>query len=220
MTIEEKLSAISQMDESRQKLRTINELIIAMAQMDKEKFEMILEVSINCWGLHPTIQQVVIPFAEKTGLLQDPDNKYYIENISVIEQSVRQKIYIGMERTERVIQKAKTVLLFHTPGDQQQMNLLFLQYLVEYAGFTTLHITGNLSLDNLETIIRYKKPDYIVTHPSKKEKKGNLVKFVHQLKEFLPASQFITIGDSLSIKGNDSNYKHAADIYEGNAMIV
>jgi MerR family transcriptional regulator, light-induced transcriptional regulator len=220
MTIEEKLEAISKMDESRQKLRTVNELIISMAEMDKEKFEMILEVSISCWGLHQTIQQVILPFAEKIGLLQDPDNKYYIENISVIEQSVRQKIYLGIEHTEAVSREEKTVLFFHTPGDQQQMNLLFLQYLVETSGFKTLHITNNLSLDSLETIIRYKKPDYVVTHPSKKEKKGNLIKFVHQLSDELPSTQFITIGDPLTGKGNDGSYKHASNIYEGKSMIV
>jgi DNA-binding transcriptional MerR regulator len=219
MSMEDKLRLIEKMDDSQQKLRTINELIIAMAEMDKEKFERILHISIRYWGLDSTVMEVLLPFCDKTGLLQDPENKYYVENIAVIEQPVRQKIYLGIENLNPIVQHDRTVLLLHTPGDQQHLNLLFLQYLVKGEGFKTLHISNALSFDHIKTILEIKKPDYLVVHPSDKEKKGNLSRFLQHISELLPALQFISIGNPLSVKGVDNRYKHAADIKEGKAMI-
>src|SRR5688500_2615172 len=62
MSMEDKLRLIEKMDESQQKLRTINELIIAMAEMDKDKFEQILHISIRFWGLDSTLMEVLLPF--------------------------------------------------------------------------------------------------------------------------------------------------------------
>jgi MerR family transcriptional regulator, light-induced transcriptional regulator len=220
MSMEDKLRLIEKMDESQQKLRTINELIIAMAEMDKDKFEQILDISIRYWGLESTIMEVLLPFCDKTGLLQDPENKYYVENIAVIEHAVRQKIYLGIEYTVAQSQRDKTVLLLHTPADQQHLNLLFLHYLMKGAGFQTLHISNTLSFDHIKTIIGIKKPDYLVIHPSQKEKRGNLSRFLQHVSELFPSLQFISIGNPVSLKGIDMRYRHAADIKEGKSMIM
>ena len=220
MSMEDKLQLIDKMDPSHQKLRTINELIIAMAEMDKEKFEMILEVSIKYWGLEATIGEVLLPFSNKTGLLQDPENKYYVENIAVIQQSVAQKIYLGMELIKAPAIQSRTVLLLHTPGDQQHLNLLFLQYMLKQRGFKTLHISNNLFFDHIKTIIEFKKPDYLVIHPSLKEKRGNFTRFIQRVAEQFPAIQFISIGNTVAVKGIEARYKHAAGIAEGSAFIV
>lgn len=220
MSMEDKLQLIDKMDASQQKLRTINELIIAMAEMDKEKFEMILDVSIKYWGLDATILEVLLPFANKTGLLQDPDNKYYVENIAVIEQSVSQKIYLGIENIKVPGTQLKTVLLLHTPEDRQHLNLLFLQYMLKQRGFKTLLISNNLSFDHIKTIIGIKRPDYLVVHPSLKEKRGNLSRFIQRVSEQFNSVHFISIGNMLSVKGIETRYKHAAAIQEANALIV
>jgi MerR family transcriptional regulator, light-induced transcriptional regulator len=220
MSMEDKLQLIDKMDASQQKLRTINELIIAMAEMDKEKFEMILDVSIKYWGLDATIQEVLLPFSNKTGLLQDPENKYYVENIAVIEQSVRQKLYLGIEHIKVPAAQGKTVLLLHTPEDRQHLNLLFLQYMLKQRGFKTLHISNHLSFDHIKTIIEFKRPDYLVVHPSLKEKRGNLTRFIQRIGDQFTTVQFISIGNTLSVKGIESRYKYAAAIQAANDLIV
>ena len=127
---------------------------------------------------------------------------------------------MGIENIKVPATQVKTVLLLHTPEDQQHLNLLFLQYMLKQRGFRTLYIGNNLSFDHVKTIIEFKRPDYLVVHPSLKEKRGNLTRFIQRIFDQFATIQFISIGNVLSVKGIEFRYKHAAALQEGNALIV
>lgn len=197
MSLEEKVQVVSKIVYQQQK--AIHELIIYMAKMDATGFEMVLDNCILSWGIFETIQQIILPFCDKVGLLQKGYTKNYLENIIVIKQSIKQKIHLGIEKAAPVKSLNKMVLIFSPHGEHQELPLLYLQYLLRIQGFETLHLGQQLSIESLQMINRRIKPDYIITHLVKKAIRPDLVAFVETLPKLLKQTKFVSIENDLAL---------------------
>lgn len=209
MSFEEKLQAVSQITDQQQK--SIHDLIIAMANMNAGEFEEALNRSIKQWGIDSTIQQVMLPFSDMIGLLQSGTDKAYIENILVVVQSIKQKIYRGIEENKGTKGREK-ILLFQPAGEPEALSLLYLQYIFKKDGYEPLHV-GQLTGEHLRLIYQQTKPDYIITHAVKK---GSSAKKMEELADSLSYYKeppvFISIENRLRKKG--AQFRYAASMSE------
>ena len=165
MSFEKKLQIFSSVVDQQQK--AVHELIIHMAMMDPLSFEKKLDQAVQSWGIDETIQNILLPFCEKAGLLQGTYNKNYIENIILIRQAVKNKLVFGIEKAASGISRKKIVLLFLTGSQVQELPMLYLQYMLKMNGFTTLNIGQQVTVEHLEVIGKKYKPDYLITHLGK-----------------------------------------------------
>ena len=167
-----------------QQERIVNSMIQAMVDMDLESFEASIEDYIRMKGIEKTIHQIIFPFMERIGVLWitghiNPAQEHLVSNI------IRQKMIVGTEVVNPMFQLKKTALLFLPEGEFHELGLLFVQYLLRSRGLRVLYLGANVPLEDVEYVVKHKKPDFVYTHLTSVSSAFNFDKFIHQsLKRF------------------------------------
>lgn len=217
-----KVSRIASMDDEEMKKnissseyrkdKTIHDLIIAMAERDSERFDSILDRCVLHGGIHNTIVEVIYPFAERIGLLDKWENKSYLENIFLIKESLKRKLYFGIENTAPDNQKNKNVFLFLLQGEKQELPLLFLNYFLKAEGYIVTHLGTGISLEYLINMIEHKLPDYCITTEYETTKRYDTNNSFKSLPLKYPAIHFISMGNIKKLYKGSTTYKHLYSI--------
>ena len=189
--IKEKILSLNQ--SQAQQERIMNELIQDMVDLDIEHFEEVLDNYILSRGIEKTIPQIIFPYLEKIGILWltnhiNPAQEHLVCNM------IRQKLIIGIENTHSSVRIYKTVLLFLPEGEYHELGLLVIHYLLKSRGISTIYLGSNVPLDDVEYIVRIKKPDYIYTHITSVSHKFNFDKFMGAITKKCPNLPFIISG--------------------------
>ena len=159
--IKEKLLTLS--NQQAQQERIINDLIKKMLDLDINEFEKILDQYILSKGIERTINQIIFPYMEKIGILWVtnyvvPAQEHLVTNL------IRQKIIVGIEAAKPTFINPKTVLLFLPEGEYHELGLLFINYLLKTRSIQTYYLGANVPLEDVEFVVKIKKPDYIYSH--------------------------------------------------------
>jgi MerR family transcriptional regulator, light-induced transcriptional regulator len=180
--IKEKLLSLNQLQAQQE--RIVNDLIQHMIDMDIDKFEAVLDNYIMARGIERSITQIIFPFLEKIGILWltshiNPAQEHLVSNL------IRQKIIVGIEGVSTSLKVDKTVLLFLPEGEHHEMGLLYMNYILRSRGISTVYLGANIPLDDVEYVVRYKKPDYLYTHLTTVGHNFNFERFVNNaIKKF------------------------------------
>lgn len=141
----------------------IENLVLAMIDLDEEYFEKILTQSIIKIGFEDTVKYLIYPFFERIGVLWQagsiiPAQEHFISNL------IRQKLIVAIDSiiTPRK-DNALTYLLFLPEGEWHEMGLLFTQYLLKKWGHRVIYLGQHVPLNNLATPLQRTKVDYLVT---------------------------------------------------------
>jgi len=157
--------------------RIVNELIQCMIDLDIEKLEDILDRYINAKGIERAITQILFPFLEKIGVLWltnhiNPAQEHFVTNI------IRQKLIVGIEQVRSSIKVDKSILLFLPEGEHHELGLLFVHYLLKSRGVTVIYLGANIPLNDVEYVVKLKKPDYLFSHLTSVTHKFSFDKFL------------------------------------------
>ena len=150
--------------------RTIHELFLSMFKLDIGDFENILDKYATVYDIHHLIEDIIIPFIERLGLLS------YKENASEIHftvTAIRKKIISGIEKinnTAYLNTNAKAALLFLPINENFDLILLYSAYLLKRAGWQVWYLGTNISMENLLSVLRVKKPTILLTYQHGKQK--------------------------------------------------
>ena len=153
--------AISRRGESTE--HRVNEMLVAMLEMDVEKFESQISDSINELGLDNCMFQIIMPFLKKTGVLWmtkaiNPANEHYVSNV------IRQKIILATEAiTPQYHAGSKKFLLFLPEHELHELMLLFANYLVKSRNHKTVYIGQNVPFRDLKVVVEKTNIDFLLT---------------------------------------------------------
>jgi MerR family transcriptional regulator, light-induced transcriptional regulator len=173
--IKEKLLSLNQLQAQQE--RIVNDLIQHMVDMDIDKFEAVLDNYIMARGIERSITQIIFPFLEKIGILWltshiNPAQEHLVSNL------IRQKLIVGIEGVSTSLKVDKTVLLFLPEGEYHEMGLLYMNYILKSRGISTVYLGANIPLDDVEYVVRYKKPNYLYAHLTTVGHNFNFERFV------------------------------------------
>ena len=159
--VKEKIFSLTQMQAQQE--RIVNDLIKHMIDLDIEKYEEVLDKFILARGIERAITQIIFPFLERIGVLWvtnhiNPAQEHLVTNI------VRQKLIVGIEGTSASIKVNKTILLFLPEGEYHELGLLFVYYLLKSRGVSVLYLGADVPLNDVEYVVKLKKPNYLFTH--------------------------------------------------------
>ena len=159
--LQEKLLTLTQTQAQQERL--LNDLIQYMVDFDMEKFEILLDSCILAKGIERTVNQIIFPFLEKIGILWltnhiNPVQEHLVTNI------IRQKLILGIEQINGVLQKNKTILLFLPEGEYHELGLLFMNFLLKSRGVKTVYLGASVPLADMVQLVKQKKPDYLYAH--------------------------------------------------------
>jgi MerR family transcriptional regulator, light-induced transcriptional regulator len=208
MSREERRKIIAGINGPQMYARAVYELMESMLMTDITGFNNRLNEYVATWGIHQTIQYVVIPFSERVGLFQNPEKKNYRQQLYLIMECIKQKIYLAIENAVSIAEEQKLTVLLFIPGSTAELPLLYLHYLVRREGYSTIYLGNYFSFPELDTICKKEKPHYIMTHLPSNYRDNEIGKFIECLPDLLPGSRFISAGRSVSVNKN-LHYRHA-----------
>lgn len=162
-----------------QQERVINDLIQRMVDMDTESFEGSISEYIRTKGIEKAINQIIFPFLERIGVLWmtghiNPAQEHLVSNI------IRQKIIVGIDSVNSHLSVDRTILCFLPEGEFHELGLLYIHYLLKSRGVKVLYVGSNVPIDDVQYVIREKKPDYLYTHLTSVSNGFNFDRFMNQ----------------------------------------
>jgi MerR family transcriptional regulator, light-induced transcriptional regulator len=176
--IKEKLLSLNQLQAQQERL--VNDLIQHLIDLDLEKFEDILDNFIMSRGIERSITQLIFPFMERIGILWltnhiNPAQEHLVSNI------IRQKLIVGIESISTSLRVNKTVLLFLPDGEYHELGLLFMYYLLKSRGVSVLYLGTSIPLNDVEYVVKLKKPDYLYSHLTTVGQNFNFDRFIQNV---------------------------------------
>jgi len=162
--------------------RIVNELVQQMVDLDITKFEETLKNYINSRGVERTVIQIIFPFLEKIGILWltghiNPAQEHLVTNV------IRQKLIVAIDGCVSSIKVNKTVLLFLPEGEHHELGLLFMYYLLKSRGINTIYLGANVPLNDVDYLVKLKKPDIVFIHMTATASSFNFEKFLINIEQ-------------------------------------
>jgi len=140
----------------------IDQMVIAMIDMDEELFEKILNNLILRFGFEQTITEIIYPFLEKIGILWQtqnitPAHEHFISNL------IRQKIVVAIDGLPIPPKTQKKMLLFLPEDEMHELGLLFYHFLIRKVGYRTYYLGQNVPHEDLVSVYKVHQPDFMLT---------------------------------------------------------
>ena len=140
----------------------IDQMVIAMIDMEEELFEKILNNLILRFGFEKTITEIIYPFLEKIGILWQtqnitPAHEHFISNL------IRQKIIVAIDGLPIPPKTSKKILLFLPEGEMHELGLLFYHFLIRKSGYRTYYLGQNVPHEDLISVYKVHQPDFMLT---------------------------------------------------------
>ena len=140
----------------------IDQLVIAMVDLEEERFDKTLSGLVRKFGFERTIMEAIYPFLEKIGILWQtrnitPAQEHFISNL------IRQKIIAAIDALPFASLSKKKILLFLPEHEMHELGLLFNYYLAKQAGFKVYYLGQHVPYDDLAGIVATHGPQTLVT---------------------------------------------------------
>lgn len=164
----------------------IQGLVLAMIELDEDRFETQLNTDIEILGLQDTIENIVYPFLQQVGMLWlsntiNPAQEHFISNL------IRQKLIVSIDALKKELNPtAKKFILYLPEGEFHEIGLLYIHYLIKLHGHKSIYLGQNLPLGDLLEVQRIHKADVIFTRVTSYTGSENLQLHFDQLSKHHP----------------------------------
>lgn len=141
----------------------VENLTLAMIDMDEYRFEQVLARAIIQFGFEDTVTRVLYPFFMRIGLMWqtgsiNPAQEHFVSSL------VKQKFFVALDSLSEMGKSAMPRFVFFLPeGEMHELGLLFSCYLARKNGFRTIYLGQSLPLTDLEDVVKSKDIDYLYT---------------------------------------------------------
>ena len=178
----------------------VENLVIAMVEMDEYKFDRILSRYIMHEGFESSVVRVIFPFFEKIGLLWqtgsiNPAHEHFVSNL------FSQKLMVAIDNivvTDN--QAAKKYLLFLPEGEYHELALLFYNYLIKKSGNLVYYLGSSVPFNDVVETSKMVNPDFLFTCLTSSLNKDDVKNYLLNIAEKFPSQKIFVTG--LQIKEN------------------
>ena len=202
-----KISKIAKMsdEEIREKVRQIadsnlefptqmNAMIIAMVELDEERFEKIISTNTLQFGFEDTMMKIVWPFLYRIGILWqtgniNPAHEHFMSNL------IRQKLIVAIDgQMPPRNPYAKKYLLFLPEGELHELSLLFAAYIIKARYNRLIYLGQSLPLEDVGAVVEMYQPDFVITVGMNFASDKDALSFISDLKEQCPDQKILLSG--------------------------
>jgi MerR family transcriptional regulator, light-induced transcriptional regulator len=171
----------------------IENLVVAMIELDESKFEKTLSRAIIRNGFENTLFEVIYPFFERVGVLWqagsiNPAQEHFITNL------IKQKIYVAIDSVplQQVVEQ-KTVVMFLPEWELHELGMLVYVFFLKKQGFKVVYLGQKVPEEDLCAVNDLVKPDYLICAFSSPMEKDRLLSYIMSLSgKFSGKKIFIT----------------------------
>ena len=140
----------------------VDNLIMAMIELDEQRFDRIISSSIIKDGFGFTFENLLYKFLEKVGILWQI-GKIIPAQEHFITQLIRQKLIMAIDGQQKLQETHKTFLLFLPENEFHELALLYIHYLIRKAGHKVIYLGQNVPLQNIKNVFQIHQIDYLLT---------------------------------------------------------
>ncbi len=190
--IKEKVVGIS--DSNLEFPNQVNALVIAMVNLNEERFEKIISTNTLQFGFEKTMMQIVYPFLNRIGILWqtgsiNPAHEHFITSL------IRQKLIVAIDgQISPQNPNASKYVLFLPEGEMHELSLLFTAYVVKSRHNRVIYLGQSLPLKDLALISDVYDPDYIMTIITSYPTKEEIMAYVREMKKKCPGKEILLTG--------------------------
>ncbi len=176
----------------------IENLIMAMIDMNETRFEKTLSNAVIEMGFEETLVRIVYPFFFKTGILWQtgaisPAQEHFVSNL------VRQKIISAIDHLEnKYPPNAKLFILFLHEEEQHELGLLFFHYLIKKVGHRIIYLGQSTPIAEVVKTAELHEPDFLFTSFTTPIPDIDLSNYLQKLQEMFPGKGIYVTGLQLT----------------------
>lgn len=176
----------------------VGELVLAMLELNEQKFDAIISASIIKEGFEATFEGLIFKFLEKVGILWQlgkavPAQEHFIT------QLIRQKLISAIDTQLQSIDKRLTFLLFLPENEYHEIGLLYSQYLIRKAGNRVIYLGQNVPISNLKNVFELHHIDYLLTSLTSNQPVESLIEITQELGKLFH-DKLILLGGNCFVK--------------------
>jgi DNA-binding transcriptional MerR regulator len=181
----------------------IENLVIAMIDLDEDKFERLLSKVIMQMGFESTVTHIIYPFFDKVGLLWQtgsisPAQEHFVSNL------IRQKLIVAIDGLMPVAsQDHKTFLLFLPENELHEIGLLFYEYLICKKGHKVIYLGQSVPFEDLMEVCKIRHIHYLLTSFTANLSDFSAHGYLTRLKNTFPDKKILITGLYLRDKLNE-----------------
>ncbi len=169
-------------------------LTLSVIEMDEVKFSRIFDNHVDQIGFERTMMEVVYPFMEKLSLLWLTGSIKPVQE-NFITQLIRNKLIAAIEKEPLASDRKITKFILYLPKDEQQeLSILFMQYLIKKRGFQVVNLGANLALVDLKDACQIHQPNYVFTVLSETFNREPVQRYLSNLQAAVPDSHLLLTG--------------------------
>jgi DNA-binding transcriptional MerR regulator len=140
----------------------IDQFVVAMIDLDEERFELLLSELNLKLGMERTITEVVYPFLEKIGILWQvggvtPAQEHFITHL------IRQKLIVAIDGLPLPPKSNSRAVLFLPEHELHELSLLFHHYLTKKAGYRTYYLGQSVPHQDLVSVVEQHNAKTLIT---------------------------------------------------------
>jgi DNA-binding transcriptional MerR regulator len=176
----------------------IDQLIVAMTDLDDKKFNIILSNATLDKGFEKTIIEVIFPFMERLGLLWQTGNintahERFVMNI------LRQKLIVAIDGLYYQPDANSKLFVMFLPKDEfHEIELLFFRYIIRKSGHKIVYLGQSIPILDLKEIISIKNPDFLFTCINLPQPEVELKMYLSKLSVLFPFQTIFVAGKQIS----------------------
>jgi DNA-binding transcriptional MerR regulator len=193
----------------------VDNLVMAMIEIDEQRFDKIISSSIIKQGFEYTFENLLYKFLEKVGILWqigavNPAQEHFIT------QLIRQKLILAIDGQQEYKNDHKTFLLFLPENEYHEIALLYLHFLIRKEGHKVIYLGQNVPLTHLKDIFEIHHVDYLLTSVASKHPVEIISEIMNELAQLYSDKKILVGGNSLndtsiSLPGNVQSFKTLSD---------
>jgi MerR family transcriptional regulator, light-induced transcriptional regulator len=198
----------------------IEQLIVAMVDMEEEQFDKILGSLSLKIGFERTVLEVIYPFLEKIGVLWltnniTPAQEHFISHL------IRQKIIVAIDGLQLASKQSKRAILYLPEHELHEIALLFYHYIAKKNGLRTYYLGQSVPYLSLKSACEDHQPEVIITCLTTHPKPADIQRYINQLCKDFPKIKIYASGYALKKTpvSYPTNMKPFANALELNELV-
>ncbi len=160
--------------------RQSDALTLSMLEMDEERFDATIRLSIHEEGFKHTMMKVIFPFLNRLNVLWMTGSVLPVQE-NYIAGLIRQKIYVAIDELPLPDQNNDLFILYLPEGEDHELSLLFIHFLLRDQGFKVVNLGRNTSFEDLQKACEIHHPKYVFTLINEANFKGTVKDYVDML---------------------------------------
>lgn len=172
----------------------IENLVVAMIELDENKFEKIFNTAVINLGFENAVVRILYPFFIKIGILWqigtiNPAQEHFISNL------IRQKLIVAIDGLIDLYRgNTRSFLLFLPEGEFHELGLLFYYYLLKKNGHKVIYLGETVPFNGLVEVSKVKKVDAILTAIITAINEDEYIAYLNRLSENFPSTPIYLTG--------------------------